>query len=286
MPASSRQRSLPSARNTRIVSAVTSIAASMVLALALLEGACRLWVEPPPEPRRTVPPNAPQIRPLGGRMYAYEPKVEFAHVYDPGYDHRDYLGPESRIEYHINSAGFRGPSFAPIKPADVRRVLLLGDSVTFGEGVRYPDTMGARIETVLDSAWAPQRARVINAGVQGFDTEQEVALFHALRGLSPDVAVLVFFPNDAMQSSETIRWQLDASGAGRRTGLAPLPRVAALAGIRRRARLEHEYLAELKQAWPPGPSPPCRAALEEFANVTRENGCAASSLSPDALAAR
>src|SRR5262245_26491189 len=42
----------------------------------------------------------------------------------------DLTPPES-----VNSHGFRGPDFAALKPAGTRRVVLLGDSNTFGMSV-------------------------------------------------------------------------------------------------------------------------------------------------------
>ena len=248
-------------------------AIGVLLALVLVEVAARLFLPTPPTPRRTDPPNAPQIYPLGGRMYVYEPHSEFAHVYDPRFDSRGYLGPDGRIEYRINSAGLRGPEFSPVRPPDVRRLLLLGDSVTFGEGVRYPDTMGARIGTVLEDAWSPQRIEVINAGVQGFDTEQEVALYHSLRGREPDTVVLVFFLNDAMESSETIRWQERTTGV-EPSGLARVSRAWQLwAGSRRQSQGQARYLNSLRESLRPGPGwDTCRSSLREFAGATQADG--------------
>ncbi len=100
------------------------------------------------------------------------------------------------IEARINGLGLRGPEQQGEKPAGVRRVLMLGDSVTFGQGVYEEDTFARRLERSLGRGW-----EVLNAGVPMYDTSNEVSLF-ANRGLlwSPNVAVLAFYVNDADQA--------------------------------------------------------------------------------------
>jgi len=51
----------------------------------------------------------------------------------------------------INSLGFRGPELDLDTPG-VLRVLLLGDSFTFGYGVEYEQTFGNRLEQNLSEA--------------------------------------------------------------------------------------------------------------------------------------
>lgn len=97
----------------------------------------------------------------------------------------------------INAQGLRGPERALAKPAGTRRVLFLGDSVTFGFGI--PDearTLPACAERELALALAAP-VECINGGVDGYSTWQEHA-FLRRTGLryEPDVVVLAFVLND------------------------------------------------------------------------------------------
>src|SRR6185295_13051929 len=90
-----------------------------------------------------------------------------------------------------SSLGFRGREHAVPKPPGAFRILGLGDSFTFGR--HAPD------EVYLELLEARLRARgfpvdVINAGVPGYDTAQELGqLRKAGLGLGPDLVLLGFF---------------------------------------------------------------------------------------------
>jgi hypothetical protein len=96
----------------------------------------------------------------------------------------------------LNSNGHRGDEMPVRKPAGERRILILGDSVTFGWGVNQGEEFPARLETLLreqnNVVW-----RVINAGVNGYNSEQE-AIFFATEGIAyePDIVILVYVAND------------------------------------------------------------------------------------------
>jgi len=113
-----------------------------------------------------------------------------------------YAHPKS-VEYHLgtnrvslNSLGHRGDEMPVRKPAGERRILILGDSVAFGWGVNQGEDFPARLETLLrdrnNVAW-----RVINGGVNGYNSEQE-AIFFATEGIAygPDIVILVYVSND------------------------------------------------------------------------------------------
>jgi len=96
----------------------------------------------------------------------------------------------------LNSLGHRGDEMPVRKPAGERRILVLGDSVTFGWGVNQGEDFPARLETLLreqnNAVW-----RVINGGVNGYNSQQE-AIFFATEGIAyaPDIVVLVYVSND------------------------------------------------------------------------------------------
>ena len=96
----------------------------------------------------------------------------------------------------LNSHGLRNEEFPIAKPAGESRILVLGDSVAFGWGVSQGETFSARMEPLL-KARTGHRWRVINAGVNGYNSEQE-ANWLRLFGLAfqPDVVLLVYVVND------------------------------------------------------------------------------------------
>lgn len=94
-----------------------------------------------------------------------------------------------------NEWGFRGPPLALEKDPDRIRVLMLGDSFTWGVGVENDETYSAEL-TRLDP-----RIEAINTGVNGYGTNQELLLLveDGLR-FAPDVVVVAFFWNDVNRS--------------------------------------------------------------------------------------
>lgn len=101
-------------------------------------------------------------------------------------------------ELSINGNGFRGPDFSEKKPAHTFRIIVLGDSVTFGFKVRQEDTYAQKLSSLLSEA-APRKRRieVINAGVIGYSSWQGRKLYETrLARHSPDVVVALFGYND------------------------------------------------------------------------------------------
>lgn len=105
--------------------------------------------------------------------------------------------PEYRVEYAINADGLRDATNHPAqKPQDVTRVLLLGDSFTFGQGVNYADAWPVMAERMLERQY-PGRFDLVKAGVQGMDTRSELIVLRALaKQFQPDAVVLGFLIND------------------------------------------------------------------------------------------
>ncbi|MBP1883761.1 SGNH/GDSL hydrolase family protein [Sinorhizobium mexicanum] len=107
-----------------------------------------------------------------------------------------YMG----VPVQINSIGLRDRELAAGgKPVGRVRTVMLGDSLTFGWGVRAEDTPSRQLEALLNGTSAPDpRYEVINTGVGNYNTPMEVAYF-VTEGykFDPDVVVLNYFINDA-----------------------------------------------------------------------------------------
>jgi lysophospholipase L1-like esterase len=93
---------------------------------------------------------------------------------------------------HINSLGTRGPEFQAVKPPQTIRVLSLGDSRTFGWGLRESETYSARLQQLLQQELGTiKQVEVINAGVNAWSFPQILVYFRdtALK-YRPDVVVV------------------------------------------------------------------------------------------------
>jgi len=93
-----------------------------------------------------------------------------------------------------NSHGQRDHERTLDKPPGVRRIILLGDSVVEGQGIReIRDTLSGQLEQL----YPPGTVEVLNFGVSGYCTRAEVELLE-VKGLrfQPDIVVVVFVFND------------------------------------------------------------------------------------------
>jgi len=100
---------------------------------------------------------------------------------------------EGVMPISINSLGLRDREYGP-KPAGVRRVLVLGDSIAAGYAVRLESTFPKIAEELLNERNADCRWEVINGAVPGYSTKQELALLESIGWqLDPDIVVLAFY---------------------------------------------------------------------------------------------
>lgn len=130
-------------------------------------------------------------------LYVVDPKV--GHRMKPGL--RGVLGnfAEFTTQVRINQLGIRGPEVGPAQPG-VRRVLVLGDSFTFGMGVEEPEALPAQLAAELTRRGVPSEG--INAGIGGYGIPDEVRWFEQYgRGTRPDVIVLGVFTGNDLQDA-------------------------------------------------------------------------------------
>jgi hypothetical protein len=140
--------------------------------------------------------------------------------------------PEYTTYLRTNSLGLRGPEISASKPSDVFRVLVVGDSFVEAAQVAEDETFVHRLAASLEGQVAGKRIEVLNAGIGGWGTGQEM-LYLEQEGLKlqPDLVLLVLYDgNDLANNSPRLErqdvleiaykpyWELDGQG-----GLRELP---------------------------------------------------------------
>ena len=100
--------------------------------------------------------------------------------------------PQFTIKLEFNPMGLRDPRQTYEKPADVFRVLLLGDSYLEAAQVQAAQSVSTQLERKMSASLA-RPVEVINGGVFGYGTAQEYLLLD-LEGekYKPDLVVLFF----------------------------------------------------------------------------------------------
>jgi hypothetical protein len=129
-----------------------------------------------------------RVNPVPGSFWRHDRLLGWSN--SPGadgvFDH-----PRFRINVHINSKGLRDREYAYERSPGTRRILVIGDSFVWGYGVEQHETFPKVLEALLP------RVDVINAGVAGYGTDQEL-LWLRSEGVRyrPDLVILVMCGND------------------------------------------------------------------------------------------
>ena len=94
---------------------------------------------------------------------------------------------------HTNAAGFRERAFTDAKPPGTYRIAVVGDSFTFGNGIRQQDRYSDLLQAKL-----PSHVEVLNFGRPGANTPEHRQLVAQLLSRShPDFVLLQWYVNDA-----------------------------------------------------------------------------------------
>ncbi len=141
------------------------------------------------------------------------------------------------VEAHVNAQGFRGPVVEQPKPPGVFRIACLGDSQTFGHGVADGESWPENLAAALHEELPAQRIEVLNCGVGGYETEEELALYEKrVSAFTPDLVLLGFFLNDTAVRGASIE-SLDETQVSWVRLLAPGKRAGFVPALRRCSRL-------------------------------------------------
>jgi lysophospholipase L1-like esterase len=117
----------------------------------------------------------------------------------------NYQGRLATVDFdttvHINSLGYRGQDFT-VEKTGAARVLVIGDSFTFGWGVNDEDTYPARLQRLLAEQANGKRIEIINAGFAACYSPDTYYLYLKTEGLAlqPDLIVVGLFVGNDLDS--------------------------------------------------------------------------------------
>jgi lysophospholipase L1-like esterase len=131
--------------------------------------------------------------PLSDFLWQWDPAIGMKLI--PGKHGRSVKPGLYDVSVQVNSAGFRDREHALDKPAGIRRVALLGDSVVEALQVPFEESITPLIERQLQTVGI--HCEVINFGVSGTGTAREyLALRDYALKYRPDLVLLFFVGND------------------------------------------------------------------------------------------
>lgn len=128
----------------------------------------------------------------------------------PSWGIKEFIfGPEPadipRILIRLNQQGFRDDPFTDTPPADTTRIVVIGDSFTWGTGLNESQRYTEKLEARLD-AGTPGDVEVINAGLQGAGMQDYHAIFTDMLTYNPDMVIVSFFALDAESQALHDKW--------------------------------------------------------------------------------
>lgn len=173
--------------------------AALAVSLLALEGGFRLLGirGQYPEPRIDEVFPAPG-RPRNRLPFGFVPFATIRSTYAS--DPRGYFDPGARLDHVHNSEGWRDGEHTIAKPPGTYRILGLGDSYLWGQGVRRADIVLSVLQGILSEEVPGLIFETINTGMSATNTEFQAALLEE-RGLryDPDLVIVHFVLNDIEQ---------------------------------------------------------------------------------------
>ena len=136
---------------------------------------------------------------------AVEITLRLLDIYSPATFHRMPANSELRdtqtdwnVVYRTNSLGMRDEEHFFSKPQGTTRIVLIGDSYTFGQGVQRGELFSDVLRTTLQAEGYP--VEIINISDIGIGPEAYFVLFKEIAAkYHPDLVILNVFGNDASQ---------------------------------------------------------------------------------------
>jgi len=144
----------------------------------------------------------------GFRIFIYRRLTIDSGIEDPHYHHRlkpnttyHFYSKEFDVQIRTNRFGLRGPDPVLPKSPGRFRMLMLGDSFTFGFPVRDEETFCRLIERGLNERGYP--VDVINGGVSGYSpTLEYISLRDQFLSFEPDLVILWYDRGDLQDDAQ------------------------------------------------------------------------------------
>lgn len=136
---------------------------------------------------------APQLyrRP---QVWEFDPRLGWRHR--PGSSGL-LVSPEFSVPIEINTDGLRDRLYSRAKSPGAWRLAVFGDSFAEGWGVPVQASVSKVLEQKLQQNRPNQTTEVINFGIAGYGTDQELLLYETQgRSFSPDLVLVFFYAND------------------------------------------------------------------------------------------
>lgn len=106
-------------------------------------------------------------------------------------------------KFNHNSLGLRGAEIDPSKKQGELRILILGDSSIYGDGVSPEETMARHLETIFSNNNPGMAVTVANGGVCGYSSCQGKYFFRELiPAVKPDIVVIGYFHSDVKKERQ------------------------------------------------------------------------------------
>ena len=104
----------------------------------------------------------------------------------------------------LNRFGFREREFSQEAEAGVYRIAVIGDSLTYGQGIKDDERLTSLLEERLNAN--SRQHEVLNFGWSGHETEHQLeTLKDLVLPLDPDFLLLQWFPNDVEGKDKSAR---------------------------------------------------------------------------------
>jgi len=149
---------------------------------------------------------------------------------------------------NVNSDGFRGPEITKEKQDNTYRIIVVGGSTTYGSGVKDDETHPAHLQKIFDSKELDFKVEVINGGVPGAWSQNEVRFIkEKMIDYEPDLFIVYDGVNDIQKREGEPghqpwieRW-LEICNLGKENGFDTIITIQPFLGTGKRIPTEQEY---------------------------------------------
>ena len=160
--------------------------------------------------------------------------------------------PSRGLGAHINEHGFRGPDITKEKPSNIFRIFLIGGSTMYGSGNSDDTQIFAVLQNKFDEEDFGFQVEVINAGISGAWSENEVSMVkNKILGFNPDLIVVYDGVNEIPrhQDGSEIDWKdrwTEICNLGKKNGFDTIVTLQPFNGSGYRALTENDEMLFLK----------------------------------------